>query len=81
MFIIAVDTVNPETLLVEIPEDKAASILASFNNDYLRLLQSIDIIDKKLIMMRPKVISSQLIVSRSRRSCQKSPSAVNPSVS
>jgi hypothetical protein len=62
MFIIAVDTVNPETLLVEIPEDKAASILASFNNDYPRLLQSIDIIDKKLIMMRPKVRIPLIVV-------------------
>ena len=56
MYIIAVDTVNPETLLVEIPEDKTNGILMSFNYDYKSLVQSIDILNKKLVIMKPKVI-------------------------
>ena len=55
MYIIAVDIVNPETLLVEIPEDKVGHLLLSFNNDYAQLVQSIDIINKKLVVMKPKV--------------------------
>lgn len=46
---------NPETLLVEIPEDKVNQLLVSFNNDYEELIQAIDILNKKLVIMRPKV--------------------------
>ncbi len=55
MYIIAVDVVNPETLLVEIPEEKANQLLMSFDNDFEKLVQSIDILNKKLVVMKPKV--------------------------
>jgi len=55
MYIIAVDVSNPETLLVEIPEDKANALLLSFNDDFEKLVQSIDILNKKLVVMKPKV--------------------------
>ncbi len=55
MYIIAVDVTNPETLLVEIPEEKATQLLGNFDNDYERLVQSIDILNKKLVVMKPKV--------------------------
>ena len=57
MYIIAVDTVNPETLLVEIPEDKVNGIMTSFKNDFESLVHSIDILNKKLVIMKPKVNS------------------------
>jgi len=56
MYIIAVDVVNPETLLVEIPQDKVNQLLMSFNDDYEELVQSIDILNKKLVIMKPKVL-------------------------
>ena len=55
MYIIAVDTMNPETLLVEIPEERANQLLASFDNNFELLVQSVDILNKKLIIMKPKV--------------------------
>ena len=61
MFIIAVDVVNPETLLVEIPEEKANQLLINFNNDFGKLVQSIDILNKKLVVMKPKVNSLNLM--------------------
>ncbi len=59
MYIIAVDTKNPETLLVEIPEEKAGLLLDSFDNDYEKLVESIDILNKKLVVMKPKVLCSR----------------------
>ena len=55
MYIIAVDTINPETLLVEIPEERSNQLLSSFDNNYELLVQSVDILNNKLIIMKPKV--------------------------
>ena len=55
MYIIAVDIENPETLLVEISEDKANQLVSSFNSNFEELVNSIDIRNKKLVIMKPKV--------------------------
>ena len=59
MFIIAVDVTNPETLLVEIPEEKAHQLIANFNNDYEKLVNSIDILNKMHVVMKPRVLFPQ----------------------
>ena len=45
---------SPESLLIEIPEKKAQDILLAFNNDYEYLANSLNIVNKKLMLINPK---------------------------
>ena len=65
MYIIAVGISNPETLLVEIPEEKINQLLKSFRNNFQLLVQSVDIINKELIVMKPVILLNNNRIQRS----------------
>lgn len=54
LFIAAYDVESPESLLIEIPEKRAQEILATFNNDYEYLASSLNIVNKKLMLLNPR---------------------------
>ena len=51
MYIIEASVVSPETLLVEIPEEKVKMLVADYNNNFERLVKSVNILNKKLVLM------------------------------
>ena len=53
--IMACDEQKSEAYVIEVPEDKTREVLRVFNGDLARLVESIDIIDKKLVISKPKV--------------------------
>lgn len=58
MFIAAYDVESPESLLIELTEKKAQEILAEFNNDYENIASSLQVINKRLVLLNP--VSSYL---------------------
>jgi len=54
LFIAAYDVESPESLLIEIPEKRAQEILGTFNSDYEYLASSLNIVNKKLMLLNPR---------------------------
>jgi len=53
LFIAAYDVESPESLLIELPERRAADILNEFNNDYEGMASSLQVMNKRLVLLNP----------------------------
>lgn len=53
LFIAAFDVETDESLLIELPQRKAHDILREFNNDYEQLASSLQVINKRLVLLNP----------------------------
>ena len=53
LFIAAFDVESPESLLIELPERRAQEILREFENDYDRMASSLQVINKRLVLLNP----------------------------
>lgn len=53
LFIAAYDVESPESLLIELPEKKAQDILKEFSNDYESMASSLQVINKRLVLLNP----------------------------
>lgn len=59
LFIAAYDVESPESLLIELPERRAADILNEFNNDYESMASSLQVMNKRLVLLNPKFINQK----------------------
>ena len=57
LFIAAYDVESPESLLIELPERRAADILNEFNNDYESMASSLQVMNKRLVLLNLKFIN------------------------
>lgn len=53
LLIAAFDTKSPESLLIKLPFDRSAEIMAEFDNDYTRMASYLKVINKRLVLMKP----------------------------
>ena len=53
LFIAAYDVESPESLLIELPEKRAQEILQEFNNDYEKMACSLQVMNKRLVLLNP----------------------------
>lgn len=53
MYIAAFDVETDESLLIELPERKAQEIIQEFNRDYEQLASSLQVINKRLVLLNP----------------------------
>ncbi len=60
LYITAFDPTNPESMVVEISEPKANQLLKEFNYDYELLANCLEIINKKLVVLNPRVSEATL---------------------
>jgi hypothetical protein len=51
--IAAYDVESPESLLIELPEKRAQDILREFQNDYERMACSLQVMNKRLVLLNP----------------------------
>jgi len=58
LFIAAYDVESPESFLIELPEKKAQDILKEFSNDYEYMSHSLQVINKRLVLLNPKYAST-----------------------
>ena len=61
LFIAAFDVESPESLLIELPEKKAQDILKEFQNDYEQMASSLQVMNKRLVLLNPKFIQQRRI--------------------
>ena len=54
LFIAAYDLESPESLLIELPEKRAQEILNEFMNDYESMASSLQVMNKRLVLLNPK---------------------------
>jgi hypothetical protein len=47
---------TPESLLIELPEPKSGEILHQFGNDYELLASSLQVHQKRLVLLNPKFV-------------------------
>ncbi|CDW74082.1 UNKNOWN [Stylonychia lemnae] len=59
LFIAAYDVESPESLLIELPEKKAQEILQEFQNDYEHMAGSLQVINKRLVLLNPKFVNQK----------------------
>lgn len=59
LYIAAYDTNTPESLLIDLPGPKAREILTQFENDYERMAESLQVMQKRLVLLNPKFIQQQ----------------------
>ena len=57
MFIAAYDVESPESLLIELPERRAQDILNEFGNDYESMASSLQVMNKRLVLLNPVSIN------------------------
>lgn len=57
LFIAAYDVESPESLLIELPERRAQDILNEFANDYEQMASSLQVMNKRLVLLNPKFSS------------------------
>jgi len=60
LFIAAYDLESPESLLIELPEKRAQDILNEFMNDYETMANSLQVMNKRLVLLNP--VSNTLLV-------------------
>ena len=53
MFIAAYDVESPESLLIELPDKRAQEILKEFDNDYEAMSNSLQVMNKRLVLLNP----------------------------
>ena len=58
LFIAAYDLESPESLLIELPEKRAQDILNEFMNDYEAMANSLQVMNKRLVLLNP--VSTQI---------------------
>ena len=56
LYIAAFDTNSPESLLIDLPASKAKDILAQFENDYEKMAESLQVMQKRLVLLNPKFV-------------------------
>ena len=56
LFIAAYDIETPESLLIELPEPKSTEILTQFQQDYDLLASSLQVHQKRLVLLNPKFV-------------------------
>lgn len=57
LFIAAYDVESPESLLIELPEKRARDILSEFQDDYETVASSLQVMNKRLVLLNPKFIN------------------------
>ena len=60
LFIAAYDVESPESLLIHLPERKAKVVLSSFSNYYEAMANSLQIMNKRLILINPVPVCEEL---------------------
>lgn len=56
LYIAAFDTNSPESLLIDLPPQKAQEILTQFSNDYDQMAESLQVMQKRLVLLNPKFV-------------------------
>ena len=56
LFIAAYDIESPESFLIELPEKRAQDILTEFTNDYEKMASSLQVMNKRLVLLNPKFV-------------------------
>lgn len=59
LFIAAYDVESPESLLIELPERRAQDILNEFGNDYESMASSLQVMNKRLVLLNPKFVNQK----------------------
>lgn len=59
LFIAAYDVESPESLLIELPEARAQEILNAFGNDYESMASSLQVMNKRLVLLNPRFSDGQ----------------------
>ena len=59
LFIAAYDVESEESLLIELPKRRASDILNEFNNDYEAMASSLQVMNKRLVLLNPKFINQK----------------------
>lgn len=59
LFIAAYDVESPESLLIELPEKRATDILKEFENDYESMANSLQVMNKRLVLLNPKFVQKR----------------------
>ena len=72
LFIAAYDLESPESLLIELPERRAQDILNEFQNDYEAMANSLQVMNKRLVLLNPKFASQKRM--------QTDPSGTRPNI-
>lgn len=54
LFIAAYDVESPESLLIELNENKAEEIMKEFSNDYETMASCLQIMNRRLVLLNPK---------------------------
>jgi hypothetical protein len=57
----AFDTKTPESLLIELPENRAQHILNEFKNNYEFMSNSLQVMKKRLVLLNPKYNQAGMI--------------------
>jgi len=60
LFIAAYDVESPESLLIELNENKAEEIMKEFNNDYETMASCLQIMNRRLVLLNPVSVISFL---------------------
>ena len=76
LFIAAYDVESPESLLIELPEKRATDILKEFENDYESMANSLQVMNKRLVLLNPVSIIECTLLSKltlfwCRNSCRR----------
>ena len=53
LYIAAFDVETDESLLIELPQKKAQEIIREFNQDYEQLASSLQVLNKRLVLLNP----------------------------
>lgn len=61
LFIAAYDVESPESLLIELNENKAEEIMKEFSNDYETMAGCLQIMNRRLVLLNPVSVVSFLI--------------------
>jgi hypothetical protein len=61
LFIAAYDVESPESLLIELNENKAEEIMKEFSNDYETMASCLQIMNRRLVLLNPVSFVSFLI--------------------
>ena len=64
LFIAAYDVESPESLLIELPEKRATDILKEFANDYESMASSLQVMNKRLVLLNPVSTQDKLTVQK-----------------
>ena len=82
MFIAAFDVETDESLLIELPSKKAKEILDEFSQDYEQLASSLQVINKRLVLLNPVshfyYFTDSCFLSFNRNLFNKSESGLHP---